>query len=736
MIVAALLVVWGPFAPTDSLYGTVRVVGSGESVPGVRVSVSGTAVSAVSDSAGRYVLHDPRGSRFDVQFERLGFEALTVSVMVADEGDARVDVDLAPSPIRLAPVAVARPLTDSAWSSMNSAAIGELRLTPEIARHNPLVGSADVFAALTTAPTVTGRDELAPSLRVAGGAGDESLVLLDGLPWRGPRPLGGIAGILPSGAVGSVDIQSGVPSARYGNALSSTIDVHPRPADHLTVTGSLDPTTVEQTVGGPLPLLDATVLLSARRTFRAVFVQPDEDGQSSNGFSDLFGRLSMPAAAGTIDLYYLDSRDPLTFPARVQSPPGSQVPTNRFTSSGSLAGAVWTRSLGLGRTATARAWTSGSAADVVWDGRNAASRLQDIGVSADYTSDQSEVGWIVSRTASSYRVRDSTAQGLTLTGAPVIGVVFGTRQWTLLPQWTLSTGVRLGVTPTWGVQIEPRVWTRVVLGDRIAASLGYARIHQYLQSARNEESMLDAVLGADLPIGAGTGGLPPARSEQVTGVVEGRFGARGTVLIEAYSRRLSGLGLVAMASRLPLLVGAVPVGRGSVLGGDATVTYQTHRLDVRAQFGLLAANRSTPVTGYRLSDPSERLAVGVAYRFSHKTVVRTAVWVESGRTTTLVQGGLQFEPVAPVSDNGELMGTPANAPGPLNTAPLPAYSRVDLGVDRDWDFHGVSLGTSLTIVNLLNHSNVLAYLSAPDGRHSVFFSARAVSLRLKWSRPR
>jgi hypothetical protein len=61
---------------------------------------------------------------------------------------------------------------------------------------------------------------------------------------------------------------------------------------------------------------------------------------------------------------------------------------------------------------------------------------------------------------------------------------------------------------------------------------------------------------------------------------------------------------------------------------------------------------------------------------------------------------------------------------------------VDLGVDRDWDFHGVSLGTSLTIVNLLNHSNVLAYLSAPDGRHSVFFSARAVSLRLKWSRPR
>src|SRR5690242_12882742 len=221
MIVAALLVVWGPFAPTDSLYGTVRVSGSGEAVPGVRVSVPGTAVSTVSDSAGRYVLHDPHGSRFDVRFERLGFEALTVSVILADEGDARVDVDLAPSPVRLSPVAVGRPLTDSAWLSMNSAAIGELRLTHEIARHNPLVGTADVFAALTTAPSVTGRDELAPSLRVAGGAGDESIVLLDGLPWHGPRPLGGIAGILPSGAVGSVTFQTAVQSARYGNALSS-----------------------------------------------------------------------------------------------------------------------------------------------------------------------------------------------------------------------------------------------------------------------------------------------------------------------------------------------------------------------------------------------------------------------------------------------------------------------------------------------------------------------------------
>lgn len=736
MIVAALLVVWGPFAPTDSLYGTVRVAGNGEAVPGVRVSVPGTAVSTVSDSAGRYVLHDQHGGRLEVRFERLGFEALTMSVMLVDQGDARVDVDLAPSPVRLSPVAVARPRTDSVWSIMNSAAIAGLRFTHEIARHNPLVASGDVFAALATAPSVTGRDELAPSLRVAGGAGDETLVLLDGLPWRGPRPLGGIAGMLPSGAVGAVDFQAAVPSARYGNALSSTIVLHPRPADHLTVAGALDPTTVEQTVGGPLPLAGATGLLSARRTFRAVFVQPDETGESSNGFSDLFGRLSLPAAAGRFDLYYLESRDPLAFPAKAQILPGPPPPTNRFMSSGSLVGVVWTQSLGQGRTATARAWTSGSAADVVWDGWTAASRLLDMGVSADYTSDRSEVGWILSRTMTSYRVRDSTAQGLGLVGAPVVGAVFGTRQWTLLPRWVLSTGVRLGLAPSWGVQVEPRTWTRVVLSDRIAVSLGYARTSQFIQSARNEESMLDAVLGADLPVAAGTGGLPLARSAQVTGMLEGRFGTGGTVVVEAFARRLSGLGLVGTASRLPLLVGALPVGRGSVRGSDATVTYQAQRLDLRAQVGVLATIRSTPSARYRPSDPSERLALGVSYRFSPKTAARASLWVESGRSTTLLQGGLEFEPFAPVADIGELMGSPANAPGPLNTARLPAYSRVDVGVDRDWDVGGTRIGTSFTIVNLLNHSNVLAYLSAPEGRRSVFFSPRAVSVRLTWSRPR
>jgi len=77
-------------APGDSLHGTVRVAGVGEGIPGVQVSVRGHVEVVLTDFAGRYVLHNLRGDRLALRFERLGFQPLTVDVMVGDGGGAGV----------------------------------------------------------------------------------------------------------------------------------------------------------------------------------------------------------------------------------------------------------------------------------------------------------------------------------------------------------------------------------------------------------------------------------------------------------------------------------------------------------------------------------------------------------------------------------------------------------------------------------------------------------------------
>jgi len=106
MVLALLAVTTLMQAPADSLYGIVRAAGTGEGIPGVRVSVRGHAEVALTDSAGRYLLHHHlQGKRLALLFERIGFEPLAVDVL-AGTGSGDVDVDLAPAAIALTPLAV------------------------------------------------------------------------------------------------------------------------------------------------------------------------------------------------------------------------------------------------------------------------------------------------------------------------------------------------------------------------------------------------------------------------------------------------------------------------------------------------------------------------------------------------------------------------------------------------------------------------------------------------------
>ena len=732
MIAVVLLAVSAPLAAGDSLYGIVRTAGSGDVIPGVQVSVRGYPEAVVSDPEGRYVLHDLPNGRLELRLERLGFEPLTVSVTLAADGVARVDVDLALAPVALPPVTVRPPDAPIPLRPADQNEIGAVHLTRDVVGHDPLIDAADVFGAVATAPFISGRDELNPSLHVRGGSGDQNLVFLDGIPWRGPRPLGGIAGLMPNGAVAAVDVHTAAPPARYGNALSSMIIVHPHVADRFASEGRLDGSMIEQTVGGPLPLRGGSILVSGRWTYRSVFNAP-EGGESDNGFRDGVGRLSVPAGAGSLDLYYIDGRNQLVFLA---TPESSSSAMNRFRSAGSLAGAVWTRPLGANRVLHARAWFSRVTGGAAWGSWTMTSGLRDVGLSAEYAADRTEVGLTLTKTVTTYRARDSLA-GLALDGAPVVATAFASRLWMPTSPWTVSTGVRLNATSTWGIQIEPRVWTRMALGHGVSASVGYARIYQYVQSARNEESVLDAVLGMDLPVAAGAGGLPPARSDQVTAALEARVGAEASIVVEAYARRLSGQALVGSATRLPFADRGIGVGGGSTRGIDATVAYQGRLLDIRAQVGLLGTTRTAGAMRYRPSDDSKRATVGVAYRAGHLAVVRASATLGNGRPATMLQDGLQLDPYAPMDGGGALTGSPMGVPGTLNTARLPAYARVDLAFSRDWGLQGGGSGarinTSFTVTNLLDRRNVLAYVAAPDGARPVFLVPRTISLRVRWA---
>jgi hypothetical protein len=542
--------------------------------------------------------------------------------------------------------------------------------------------------------------------------------------------------------VTAVDVHTAVPPARYGGALSSLIVLQPQIGGQQSAAGSLDPTAVEQGAGTPLALRGATLYVAGRRTYRSVWGQADESGENGNGFGDMFGHLSVPAPRGMLDFYYLGSNHQLAFPAQSEAAEADSASIgtaikNEFAATGTLGGVVWTDSLGEARKVQARGWYSEVAGEAAWDALSVVSSLRDIGISADYTSGRTEAGASISRVGTAYRVQHDLSPTLVLNAAPIVASLSAAQRWGGAPaqRWTLSTGVRLSATSSWGLYVEPRVWTRVALGQRGATSvsLGYARLHQYVQSARNEESVVDALIGADFPIAAGSGGLPPARSDQLTAALAARLGARTTVQFDAYTRWLAGLALTPLATRRPFADAVLPVGRGSVWGGDGTLTYAADRLDLRVQAGVVGSYRTAGAIRYRTSDAQGRLAVGLGYQLPHQMAVRLAFWGGAGRPTTLLQDGMQLES-ASLRGTGELAGTPEAIAGTPNGAELPSYARTDLGFTKTWvsPRGGARISTALTVSNLFNRRNALAFVAAPDGRQPVFLLARTLSLRLRW----
>ena len=90
----------------DSVYGTVRIAGSADPVPGAVIDVMDSPLRTWADSLGRYSLVDlPPGAR-TLRFSCLGCEARTVQVFLGADSALHLDVSLAAHPVALPPIAV------------------------------------------------------------------------------------------------------------------------------------------------------------------------------------------------------------------------------------------------------------------------------------------------------------------------------------------------------------------------------------------------------------------------------------------------------------------------------------------------------------------------------------------------------------------------------------------------------------------------------------------------------
>ncbi|MBQ7195458.1 MAG: TonB-dependent receptor [Bacteroidales bacterium] len=221
---------------TATVSGYITDSASGETLIGAGVILEGRdgkiATGALTNVYGYYTLTIPKG-RVELQYSYVGYGDIIRAFDL--QRDTTINIVLTPSEsIDAARVVVQKD------AGIQSTYLGAIDVPILHIKNTPvLFGEADVLKAIQMMPGVQGGSEGMTGLYVRGGAADENLILLDGVPIYNVDHMLGVLSVFQTEAVKKVTLYKGSFPARYGGRVSSIVDIRTNDGNMKETKGSL-----------------------------------------------------------------------------------------------------------------------------------------------------------------------------------------------------------------------------------------------------------------------------------------------------------------------------------------------------------------------------------------------------------------------------------------------------------------------------------------------------------------
>ena len=710
------------------IQGTVRDAEHGQPLALAVVAVPEVGRSAVTDSAGRYVIsHLPSGA-LRITTHLLGFAGSSFTALLSADAPLEIDIALRAEPVEL-PDIVSHALPQAgAVPAAADTSLDNLLVTTDRLTIHPLLPEPDLLLAIAGSDVAV-QPESPSGLQVLGGAADQTAYLLDGIPVFSPYHSAGIFGAWNPDALAQLSLSSTVPSPASPGSLGGVISALTRnPGDQVHGRGSVSTSQARLTVDGPLGIAHAGFLLSLRSGFLDFRSPKREQDYLRGGTGDWLAKLQLPLLGGTARLLGYGNRNQFDAATLAGGPaaPTAAASRNDFRWEATSLGGEWVRQVPSGALRI-QGWNATSDAGATWSaeqgnvGMTAARR--DWGLSASLTrqsaSARTLVGLRLEQSLTNYLLEyDSTsANDMKLHARTPVATAF--------VEQSRPLGHRLGVTLGTSIiagggslHLGPRAETRWRPGDAITVTGSFARMHQFAQSLRNPESVVGNVFPVDLHLGAGAGGVPVARSDVLALAAQYRprpglsFGA------QAYLRYSEDIILVAPSSGDPFATDEPVIGTGQARGISLEAELNRPRYWLitryRWQSSRLAGDSSSYIPAGAATHSIEG---GLTLLPTRTTSIRVGATALLGRRATAVANGLEWE-ACNLRDRGcEFGGTPHHRGETLGGTSLPAYLRMDLSLRQQWSFEAAGRRTTMaafgTITNLLGRDNILTYARNP-----------------------
>lgn len=171
--------------------------------------------------------------------------------------------------------------------------IGTIKLGVKQVKQLPnFFGEADIIKALQLTPGIQSGGEAKSNLYVRGGSPDQNLILFDDVPLYYIAHFGGFFSIFNTDAVSDIEMIKGGFPARYGNRLSSVLDIRMKNGNlnKISVQGSIGLMSSKILLEGPIIKEKLSFVVSARKNLVPIFKIM---GTGINyGFYDINAKLS------------------------------------------------------------------------------------------------------------------------------------------------------------------------------------------------------------------------------------------------------------------------------------------------------------------------------------------------------------------------------------------------------------------------------------------------------------
>ena len=698
-VVVLLLQIRAPIAPdlSGSVRGVVRSDATGIGITGAHVEILDASPAIISDSAGAYGIEALTPGSHRLRFSARGFEPLAIDVLVVDGVPLSLDVTLSPVPTKLVSVRVLAPTRLRGQdTSVIALEAGVWIVSGEQLRKSAML-DPDAFRLLAAAPQAQMSPESPASVHARGGSADQNLYLLDGAPIFSPVHPGHLLSAFSPDIIDALILHGGAPSARYGGQLSSVVDVRTPTSIPSTIAtrGAFGPTAARSSVDLPLVPGSAGLTLSARHSYSGLRRQDLAESSMPGTWFDLFGKLSMRVGGNDITVSSFAADNGLGFPASSAVAGVPRAPRdNSFEWTSATQSASLRRDVGARGQFEAIAWRAHFDGGAVWNPDSSSlglhNAVRDAGLSSSLVISHRQgrfvSGFQTERFSSNYVVSldDSTpasvndASLLRRSSSILIQSLFGEERWSPVADWTITAGLRGTFVGGRAPRGEPRLSIAFHPADRVQLSVGYARMHQYAQSLRGEESILGTIVGPDFLVGVGAQMIPVARSDELTASALVPLRKETRLRFDWYRRHLRDVILPASASPEPFASRDYAIGSGRAWGLAASVESRVRKVSLNAVYSLTSAGRTTDSTQFRPAFATRQFAsAAVDYHATSRTTFHSAMWLAAGRPTTVLSDNVGWDTGDALSH--EVSGSPQRTEGPLDSARLPFYLRFDVG---------------------------------------------------------